>query len=94
MAFQQVPFTIIPIGISIERKFFKESNFLSRKNFVHSFTRKQGLGKVSLYRLETPTQKFRFTSPLGIKTLYPRVDMGLPVCISIVELEVVPIWVC
>ena len=54
---------------------------MSRKNFVHSFTRKQGLGKVSLYHLETPTQKFEFTSPLGIKTLYPSssVDMVRPV---------------
>ena len=57
---------------------------MSRKNFVHSFTRKQGLGKVSLYHLETPTQKFEFTSPLGIKTLYPSssVDMVRPVYIT------------
>ena len=38
-----------------------------------------------MYHLETPTQKFEFTSPFGIKILYPlsSVDMVLPVQVMI-----------
>ena len=67
--------------ISIERKFHKESNLFVEKKFRPFIFEKIVLGKVSLYHLETPIRKFCFTSPLGIKTLYPSssVDMVLPV---------------
>ena len=50
--------------------------------FIYAFTRKQGLGEVSLYRLETPARIIFFTTPHGIKTLHPSssIDMGRPVC--------------